>query len=168
MAKIELQGFDEYLRKVQKLADKSEPLCKKTVYSGAGILADKMRDAVDSLPTISDGEALSSFKSGKVMSRISYKQKKGLQESLGISTIRKERSGMVQTAVGFTGYNEVKTKHFPNGQPNAEVARSLEKGTSYLKRNRFVENTIKANKSEIIDAMSEAADDYIERIMEGD
>lgn len=166
MANIELQGFDEYIRQLEALQRDSTKLCKAVVYPGAAILAEKIRAETEALPTISDAEALGNFRSGTVNKALSVSQKAGLVESLGISGIKKDRNGMVQTSVGFTGYNGVKTQHFPNGQPNAEVARSLEKGTSYLKRNRFVERAVKAAREEAIAAMAAEADAYIEKKMQ--
>ncbi|MBQ6398442.1 MAG: hypothetical protein IJI06_09905 [Oscillospiraceae bacterium] len=166
MANIELKGFDEYIRQLEALEKNSTKMCKAVVYAGAEILADKMRESVNGLPAMSDGAALAHYRAGAVMPMISESQKIGLMESLGISGIKKDRSGMVQASVGFTGYNGVKTRHFPNGQPNAEVARSLEKGTSYLRRDRFVERAVKAAKAEAIEAMAAEADAQIKRIME--
>lgn len=166
MAKIELIGFDRYTAKIAALQRDSTKMCKAVVYPGAAVLAEKIRAETEALPTISDAEALGNFRSGTVNDALSVSQKIGLVESLGISGIKKDRGGMVQTSVGFTGYNGVKTRHFPNGQPNAEVARSLEKGTSYLKRNRFVERAVKAAREEAIAAMAAEADAYIEKKMQ--
>lgn len=165
MAKIELQGFDKYIRQLEALQRDATKLCKAAVYPGAAVLAEEIRAETEALPTISDAEALGNFRSGTINKALSVSQKAGLVESLGISGIKKDRSGMVQTSVGFTGYNGVKTRHFPNGQPNAEVARSLEKGTSYLRRDRFVERAVKAAKAEAIEAMAAEADAYIEKKM---
>lgn len=166
MAKIELVGFDQYTAKISALQKDSTKMCKAVVYPGAAVLAEKIRAETEALPTISDAEALGNFRSGTVNKALSVSQKAGLVESLGISGIKKDRGGMVQTSVGFTGYNGVKTKHFPNGQPNAEVARSLEKGTSYLRRDRFVERAVKAAKAEAIEAMAAEADAYIQKKMQ--
>ena len=166
MAKITLKGFDQYTAKISALQRDSTKMCKAVVYPGAAILAEKIRAETEALPTISDAEAIGNFRSGEENKALSVSQKAGLVESLGISGIKKDRGGMVQTSVGFTGYNGVKTRHFPNGQPNAEVARSLEKGTSYLRRDRFVERAVKAAREEAIAAMAAEADAYIERKMQ--
>ena len=166
MAKIALQGFDKYIRQLEALQRDATRMCKAVVYPGAAILAEKIRAETEALPTISDAEALGNFRSGEENEALSVSQKIGLVESLGISGIKKDRSGMVQTSVGFTGYNSIKSKRWPNGQPNAMVARSLEKGTSFLKRDRFVEHAVKAAREEAIAAMAAEADAYIERKMQ--
>lgn len=166
MAKIALQGFDKYIRQLEALQRDATRMCKAVVYPGAAILAEKIRAETEALPTISDAEAIGNFRSGDENKALSVSQKIGLVESLGISGIKKDRSGMVQTSVGFTGYNSIKSDRWPNGQPNAMVARSLEKGTSFLKRDRFVERAVKAAREEAIAAMAAEADAYIERKMQ--
>ena len=112
MANIELKGFDEYIRQLEALQRDSTNLCKAVVYPGAAILAEKIRAETEALPTISDAEALGNFRSGQENKALSVSQKAGLVESLGISGIKKDRNGMVQASVGFTGYNSVKTQRF--------------------------------------------------------
>ena len=167
MAKITLTGFDEYVRKIEDLKADVTKICKATVYPGAGILAEAVRKEVDALPTIRDSEALENFRSGEVQPSLSVRQKAGLQKSLGISSIKKESSGSVQASVGFPGYNSVRTQHFPNGQPNAEVARSLEKGTSYLQRDPFMSRAVRAARKAAVAAMAEECDNQIARVMGG-
>lgn len=166
MAKIALQGFDAYIRQLEALQRDSTKLCKAVVYPGAAILAEKIRAETEALPTISDAEALENYRSGTVNKALSVSQKAGLVESLGISGIKKDRRGMVQTSVGFGDYNSIETDTWPKGQPNAMVARSLEKGTSFLKRDRFVERAVKAAREEAIAAMRAESDAYIERKMQ--
>ena len=165
MANIELEGFDSYIKQLEALKTNSDKLCKATVYPGARILGDALRKAVDELPTISDAKARANWRTGVPNEALSESQKAGLQESLGITNIRKDRRGMVQASVGFSGYNGVVTRHFPEGQPNAEVARSLEKGTSGIRRDAFVERTLNKIRDDCIAAMQAEADAQIEKIM---
>lgn len=166
MASIELIGFDQFTGKISALKRDATKMCKAVVYPGAAILAEKIRAETEALPTITDAQARANFRSGTVNEALSESQKAGLVESLGISGIKKDRHGMVQTSVGFAGYNSIETDTWPNGQPNAMVARSLEKGLSFLKRNRFVERAVKAAREGAIEAMQEEADRQIEKIMQ--
>jgi hypothetical protein len=165
MANIELQGFEPYLRQIKALKDASTAVCKAVVYPGAKILADTLRQETEALPTISDRQAVSNYRSGAKNAALSDGQKAGLLSSFGVTAIRKDRAGMVQCSVGFSGYNGVQTRHFTRGQPNAEVARSLEKGTSYLQRNAFVSRAVRAARDAAVAAMKAEADAQIEKIM---
>ena len=165
MAKIELKGFDVYIRQLQALYASADKMCKAVVFEGAAILANGIRqELVSDVEAISDHAAMASFNAG-IKHRISESQKQGLIDSLGISVIGKDRRGRTQCSVGFAGYNSVQTDTWPNGQPNAMIARSLNKGTSYMYRDAFVDRAIRAHKEEIIAAMQGAADAYIEKKM---
>ena len=165
MAKIELTGFEEYEKLLRSLQRDVTKICKAVVYPGAGVLAEAVRAEVEALPAISDGAAMANWRDGLRQPYLSESQKAGLQASLGISNIRRESDGVVRASVGFEGYNGVKTRHFPHGQPNPEVARSLEKGTSYLDRDPFMSRAVREARDEAIAAMSAEADAQIARIM---
>lgn len=166
MAKITIEGFDEYLAQLRALEADAEKICKAVVYPGAAILADALRAETDALKTISDTKARNNFQHGLPNDHLSDSQKAGLQAGFGITPIRRGNGGMIQCSVGFSGYNSVVTQHFPNGQPNPEVARSLEKGTSYLKRDKFVSRAVKAAKAGAEAAMKTECDAQIQRIMD--
>ena len=166
MAKIELDGFDTYLAQLEGLRTDSLPMCKAIVFPGAKVLADAMRAEVNGLPAMSDGAAKAHWQAGVPMPMISESQKAGLQESLGITPIKRDKGGMVQCSVGFSGYNGVRTHKFPNGQPNNEVARSLEKGTSYLVRDAFATRAVRSARASAEAAMRAEADAQIQRIMD--
>ena len=165
MAKIELGDFDTYLRQLDGIKDNIVPMCKAIVYPGAKVLADAMRAEVEALPTISDVDAINNWRAGLQNPALSDSQKAGLVESLGITPITKDSGGMVQASVGFTGYNSVTTRHFPGGQPNQEVARSLEHGTSGLKRDAFATRAVRKARAAAEAAMAAEADAQIEKRM---
>lgn len=166
MAKIELDGFETYISQLTALKADSLKTCKAIVYPGAAILADAMRSEVAGLATITDTKAKNNYQHNNVNAHLSVSQKAGLVESLGITPIGRDRKGMIQCSVGFSGYNGVRTQKHPEGQPNAEVARSLEKGTSYLKRDAFATRAVKAARSAAEAAMQSEADTQIQRIMD--
>lgn len=64
-------------------------------------------------------------------------QKEGLRRAIGIASLRND-GGFYNVKIGFDGYNGVKTKRWPQGQPNAMVARSVESGTSFMEKQPFM------------------------------
>ena len=165
MAKIEIEGFDEYLTQLRALKADAVKICKAVVYPGANVLAAKLRAETEALPTITDAQARNNYRNGVVNAALSDSQKAGLLESFGISPIARAKGGAIQCSVGFSGYNGVVTRKFRTGQPNPEVARSLNKGTSYLKRNAFATRAVNKARAEAIEAMKAEADAQIQRIM---
>ena len=94
-------------------------------------------------------------------------QKKGLWESLGVTPLSDDGKGFLNVKVGFDGYNRMNTKRWPKGQPNQMIARSIERGTSFMKANPFVKRAVAQTQKRAKEAMSKAANREFEKIMKG-
>ena len=62
MAKYQFKGFDEYAAYLQKIGANTQEICGKAVYSMADIVADKVRSNIETLPTVTEAEALAAYK----------------------------------------------------------------------------------------------------------
>ena len=91
-------------------------------------------------------------------------QKEGLRQSIGIASLRND-GGFWNVKIGFDGYNGLKTKTWPQGQPNAMVARSVESGTSWMQKQPFMRKAEQSSRSACEKAMSEAVDKEIQKII---
>ena len=81
------------------------------------------------------------------MSKLSQEQKKGLLEGFGVSPIQNS-DGYINVKIGFAGYNSVKTKKYPKGQPNALIARVTNSGSSYRQKTRFVDKAVSSTRNQ--------------------
>lgn len=163
MATIQFKKGDEYLIKISRLAAASkEQVCGKAIYGAADIVANEIRNQLINVPTDEKYGTESDMANGprKI-------QKKGLYDSLGIASMQTDSNGDMNVKIGFDGYNEVKTKAFPNGQPNQMVARSVERGTSFMKANAFVKKAVSASKENALNKIKSTVDEEIKKIMEG-
>lgn len=161
MASIKMQGIDEYIAKLEKIKN-PDGLIKRAVYDGAAVLAEAVRKSIDSIPE-NDGK----YVPGNAMIQgLSAAQKQGLREGLGIAHMQNE-NGYINTKIGFDGYNSVRTKKYPKGQPNALIARAIESGTSRRAKYRFVSRATNSAKAAAIQAMSERMDQDLKNTMEG-
>lgn len=91
-------------------------------------------------------------------------QKRGLYNSLGIASLQSD-AGYLNVKIGFDGYNDVSTRQWPNGQPNQMVARSVERGTSWMKAYPFVKKAAAACRKSVRKAMGKSVEESIARIM---
>lgn len=82
MAKIEMQGLDEYMKKLSDLGASVEGSIKRAVYPAAGMVIEAIK-----ANTPSDGAA------------------NGLRESAALRTFKND-NGFVYTQVTFEGYDE--------------------------------------------------------------
>lgn len=97
---------------------------------------------------------------------ITERQRQGLLDSLGVAPIH-ERLGTYDTKIGFDGYNDVKTERWPDGQPNAMVARSCAKGSIAMKRQPFINKAVNRVAHKAQYAMEKAANDEIKKVIGG-
>ena len=161
MAVIQFKRGDEYLMKISKLeAALKDEVCGAAIYGAAGIVADEIRSQLKAVPTDEGYGTASEPTRGPKAG-----QKEGLLDALGISSME-EKSGYYDVKIGFDGYNGIKTKRWPNGQPNQMVARSIERGTSWMKANAFVKRAMAATRKRALEFMKHSVDESIRKIME--
>ena len=165
MAKFQMQGINQYLDQLRKLEKGTDTVCKAAIYAGAGILADGIKEAIEDLDTVSDAKAKAAWREGQP-TKISVQQKAGLVQSMGVTPIR-DKFGNYNAKIGFDGYNNIKTERWPNGQPNALIARACESGTSAMLKQPFIRPTEKRLKNAVYQAMDEAADKETQKIIGG-
>lgn len=152
-------GIDQYIGELENLEFKSEEMIGHAIYEGANIVADAIKERLESLP-IDDGYA----GEGEKLTGIKTIQKKGLIEGFGIAKMKNE-NGYYHVKVGFHGYNGLKTKKFPAGQPNVMIARTIESGNSFTKKSPFVAPAVRSTKEPAEQKMAEVIDNEIEKIM---
>lgn len=142
MATIKWEGLDEFLAEMKALENDAGKICNMALYDGAKVLHMELQSEISGLK------------------ELNAKQRAGLHKGCGVAKFWEERGNTV-TRVGFDGYNEIKTKRWPNGQPNVMVARSLIRGTSWLPANRFTTRAVKKAREKAIEAMRRKVEDEI-------
>lgn len=160
MATFEFGGIDTYIKQLNKLqAATKDGVVGKTVYAGASVVADAVKDAIRSLP-VGSGHAARD----ELVDTVTLPQKEGLLAGFGISRM-KDDNGFVNVKLGFAGYNATRTAKYPRGQPNALIARAVNSGTSFRKKTQFVDKAVTASKKTAEAAMDAACSREIEKIM---
>lgn len=153
------QGIDQYITQLQNLEFTATDSIGKAIYHGADIVADAIKANIESLPT-DDGYA----DDGEKLHGIKTIQKTGLIKGFGIAKQQNER-GYINVKVGFHGYNALKTKTFPNGQPNAMIARTIESGNSFTQKHPFVRPAVNATRDAAERKMAEIIDEEVKKVM---
>lgn len=160
MATFQFGGIDNYIKQLNKLQQSTKDgVVGKTVYAGAEVVADSVRRAIQALP-VGDGRA----RDGGLVDTVTLPQKAGLLDGFGISRL-KDDDGFVNVKLGFDGYNSTKTEKYPNGQPNVLIARSVNSGTTFRKKTKFVDKAVNSAKKAAEAAMDAACSREIEKIM---
>lgn len=162
MATIQFKKGDEYLFKINNLQGRiKDDICGEAIYKAADLVTDEIRRQLDKVPTDERYGTESYPAIGP-----KWGQVKALKATLGIA--RLQISGTyLNVKVGWDGYNHIKTNRWPNGEPNQMVARSIERGTSFMTAHPFVKKAIAATKNESISLMRDIVDQKIEETMKG-
>lgn len=139
MAKFQVgTGIDQYVTQLTNLEFTAHDSIGRAIYKGAAIVADAVKANISSLPK----------------SSCSSHEKAALMDGLGIAKMRDD-GGMWNVKIGFDGYDNIKTKKYPNGRPISMIARSIESGTSFRKKHPFVAPAVNATKAAAEMAMAE-------------
>lgn len=162
MAKIEVKGIDDYISMLNRVSKNTEEILNKALYEGAGVMTNEIKNNIEALPAVTEDYNLNAYKKGE-KSKLSIKQKKGLLNSLGIAPFG-VKNWVVDTHIGFDGYNDIKTKKYPKGQPNAMIARTVESGSSYFKKTPFIRKAIKSGKGKTEEAMAKVIENEINKL----
>lgn len=161
MAKITFAAGDAYLAKLAKLdSGLREQVVGPAVYEGAGTAADAFAEELAKIPTDESWGTEGHVKRGP-----RAEEKKAMQEQLGI-TKAFEQDGFYGVKIGFSGYTGKKTKKYPNGQPVEMIARSVERGTSFMAATPFAKRAMTRCKGEVLEKMGEKVDEGLQKIME--
>lgn len=163
MAKITFKGLEDYELRLSRLSQGAEEIAGKAIYAGAAIVADAVRANIQRLDARPDREGLVAYQK-KEPPPLTQSQKQGLLDGFGISSLQNDR-GYLNVKLGFDGYNNLRTKRFPKGQPNAMIARSRESGSSIAKKQPFVRPAVNASRPAAEEAMAKVLDEEIEKIM---
>ena len=145
MASIAFQGLEEYHAELEKIYTDIPRIVNGALYDGANDLANAVHDEISGL------------------TELNAVQRLGLHRGLGIAHFWNEKGTMV-TKIGFIGYNDLKTKRWPSGQPNAMIARSLIRGTSWMLANRFTARAARKARKSCIQTMQNRIDAEIKKI----
>lgn len=150
------KGMDEYLQKLGNLELRAPESIGKAVYKGADIVADAVKANINNMPVEDQySERITGIKSI---------QKIGLIKSFGIAKMRDD-NGYYNVKLGFDGYNALKTKKYPQGQPNAMIARTFESGNSFTKKIPFVAPAVRATKEAAEAKMTQVIDTEVSKVM---
>ena len=164
MAKITFPGLADYELMLSRLAQGADDIAGKAIYAGAEIVADAIRSNIQGLQAVPDEVGAIAY-AEKSPAPLTESAKEGLLDGLGISSMQDD-NGYYNVKIGFDGYNGLKTKKFPQGQPNVMIARSLESGSSIAPKRPFVRPAVNAVKKQAEAKMAEIIDQEIKKITE--
>lgn len=140
--------LDNLINDLERLSAESKMIVEAGVYDGAGVVADEYRRQIEAVPVDNWGYA----RNDEVLHGITDAQKAGLLEGMGIAPFKRSLNTS-QTKIGISGYNNVQTKKYPNGQPNILIARSICAGTSFRQKFDFAGRAKRGSRQKALETM---------------
>lgn len=162
MATIRFSKLRDYELMLGKIGDASKDICGAAIYEGAKIIADEVKNNLNSLNVTTDELAMLKAKKGEP-TYITQRAKEGLIKSFGVTPMSQDKDGIYNVKLGFDGYNDVKTKKWPKGQPNQLIARACESGSSAMIKQPFFREAVQKTKKKAESRMAEVLDEKIKK-----
>ena len=162
MATIRFSKLRDYELMLGKIGDASKDICGAAIYEGAKIIADEVKANLESLKTVSDAAAIQAAKKEEA-TYLTIRAKKWLIKSFGVTPMTQDGDGIYNVKLGFDGYNDVKTKKWPKGQPNQLIARACESGSSAMIKQPFFREAVQKTKRKAEARMAEVLDEKIKK-----
>ena len=154
MASIKFKGIDEYVAKLERLNGHATGEIKAAVYEGTKVVRDAMFPVISTIP-IDD----SYVKKGEMRQGITSVEMDGLLSGFGISKMRMNGNA-ITTKIGWSGRNA-------DGTANATVARQVESGTTWMRKNPVFRRAVNSAKSAAEAAIKKKLEAEIEKSMNG-
>lgn len=151
-------GLDKFIAMSNELKYRVSGLSGRALYQGAKNLADAVRSEIEAMPTSPN----KSSKNGR--RNPTQVEKDGLLEGLGVARKRTD-GGSSNIAIGFDGWNADVTARHPDGKPNALIARSINKGTSFMRPIPFAKRAVTKAGGEAEEAMKKEFEKQLSEIM---
>lgn len=162
MATIQFKKGDEYLARISRLeALTRDEVIGTALYGAADIVINEVRNQLDKVPTDEGGYG----SEGRIRTGPTKGQVKALKATLGIAAMQDDGTGYINVKIGWDGYNQIKTKAWPKGQPNQMIARSIERGTSFMQKHMFVSKAVAKTRKRAIEFMKQTVDRKCEETM---
>lgn len=149
------EGCENYIEQLNKLLINTEDVLGHAIYEGAAVVIKEVDAAISMIPT--------AFPRPIVYGLFEV-QKAGLHDGLGIAKMRND-NGFVNVKIGFDGYNNHPTPKYPQGEPNAMLARAVESGSAYHTRTPFIGPAVRRSRAAAEAAMNRELDKQIESKM---
>ena len=156
MAKIKTtfsDGINEYLQTLNRLGKEIEGISKQAIYEGAKIIADEIKNNIEALPTDEEWGTPKKMKAGPTKA-----EKENIARGLGIAHVQ-DNKGTINTKIGYddAGYDK-------NNKPIQMISRSVNSGTSFMKKNPFFEKGVRNSRNKAKQKMIEVAEKELEKI----
>lgn len=145
---LKIDGMAEISEQLTKLETEAPAIAAKSLYEGAGVMADSMQKGVATIRTAPFQYA----RDGQT--RMPSPEEKAIVEQAAVGIAKFDKNGTeVNTSVGFrnAGYAMLAGKRVPI----PKVVNAINSGTSFMKRQPFVRKAVNSGKAKAVQAITD-------------
>lgn len=157
IASVSTKGLTETLKMLETIEANTDEIIEEALAKGGGVVCDVMRSEVSSLKT-SD-----KYEGGDGKRYAKPEDVKGLLDALGYTPVQLNGS-VFDIKCGWDGYNINVTKKYPKGHANQMIANAINKGTSFMIAQPFINKTSRKAKAEAINEIQRVIDAEIAKL----
>ena len=156
--RLEMDGISELIGQLELLAEEADEMYKRAAYAGASVLADEVKKGLNGLKVVKARWGTAD----NPLEGVTKTAKSDLIAAMGVSKI--ENDGQKTTvSVGFHGYGSRPTKKYPQGIPNQMLMRSVESGTSFMRKQPVVRVAVNRAKKQVDSAIEKEITDFLQK-----
>ena len=154
---MKVDGMEEISEKLTQLAERAPAVASGALYEGAGIMADEVAKAADSINT-------KPFHYAVFITRDPSPEEKAVVMAGGGAGIAKfQKNGSeVTTSVGYgrQGYAELNGKQVPI----AKIANAINSGTSFMRKQPFIRKAANSGSGKALEKMRQSIESAFDEI----
>ena len=155
-------GLEELVQTLEGIVQATPRIAKTSLYEGARVVADELRQAVETIPT-EEHHAVPGAKNGYQLAYLTPEEKQACLDGIGVAKFDEE-GGNYSTAVSFSGYMDIKTERYPNGVPVPVIMRSIEIGSSVRQKYPVCRKAFNKAKPSALEVMQKTVDEEISKL----
>lgn len=161
MARIKVAGLDIYLANMQKMSEEMRNINKGALGEGAKVAAEKIREALETLPIRPD--KMTGSQHSQRLYGVTESEYIQILDNFGIARFR-DSGGAWNTSIGFTGYVNTPSAKFHDKVPTGLLVQAVEYGTKFRKPVHMLNKAAKVSEAEITAAMQKYIEEQINKI----
>ena len=156
---MKLSGLESFQTGLNNLTANISKINNMALYEAAGIVAEEMKSALNTLPTYDDWYGTD----GYPLYGATPSEKEQIIANFGVAKFRSSGDGS-QTSLGFTGYVNTPSTKYGDRVPTGMLMQAINYGTQFRHGTHTLDRVEKNAKARAIQAAQEKIDQEIKKL----
>ena len=159
MGDLKVDGLELFSSKLQNLTENISKINNMALYEAAGVVAEEMKNALESIPTYDDWYGTPEYP----LYGATPSEKEQIIANFGISRFRNSFGGS-DTSLGFTGYVNTPSTKYGDNVPTGMLMQAINYGTQFRQGTHTLDRVGKNCQEKATQAAQDKIDQEIEKL----